>query len=447
MPLHNALGRVRIMRVTRVEFGAFKSLYEVSCSFERFTVITGPNGSGKSNFVDALNFVGEAYNHGLEMAVSRAGGFENIAHRRTRRAKRPVRVSLELAIDEVDLKRLVNQRYLVELEEEGLAEALDELPLQYRHTFALATDTQGISADFRLVDEVLEIATSRGVYLTVSRNDDGGTDIRMQTKNRTASLVKLLRPFDNTNFRVFLKEATPRNDLLVAVGMHSPLIASIRNAVSRFRVFQLSPHQCRTTGVATPNATLERHGDNLPGAADHLIRKDQRSWAAVEQAMRAIVPGLESIGVTHTEDRRLALQFREKGVGRPWSVNEVSDGTVQSLAVFVAMFDRRNLMMVIEEPENSIHPWILRKIVDLLRSDAADKQVIMTTHSPVLLDYVDPTTIRLMSLRGGRSSIKEFLSYDEDIRRSVIAGDLTVFQAYDSGVILEGIPQGMGSDL
>ena len=62
------------MQVTEVRFGAFKSLYDVTCSLDRFTVITGPNGAGKSNLVDALNFLGEVYGDGLEFAVGRSGG-------------------------------------------------------------------------------------------------------------------------------------------------------------------------------------------------------------------------------------------------------------------------------------------------------------------------------------------------------------------------------------
>lgn len=53
------------MEIRAVRFEAFKSLYDLSCTLEHMTVITGPNGSGKSNFVDALNFLAEVYEHGL----------------------------------------------------------------------------------------------------------------------------------------------------------------------------------------------------------------------------------------------------------------------------------------------------------------------------------------------------------------------------------------------
>src|SRR4051812_17886352 len=93
------------MEVTRVHFEAFKSLYDVTCDLDHFTVITGSNGSGKSNLVDALNFLGEVYADGLEFAVSRAGGYDNIAHRRTRRAKRNISLEVEVRLDAEDLAR------------------------------------------------------------------------------------------------------------------------------------------------------------------------------------------------------------------------------------------------------------------------------------------------------------------------------------------------------
>lgn len=137
----------------------------------------------------------------------------------------------------------------------------------------------------------------------------------------------------------------------------------------------------------------------------------------------------------------LALQFKEVGVRRAWSTGEVSDGTVQALALLIALFDRRTPVVVVEEPENSVHPWILRQFIDLCR-ESIEKQILVTTHSPVLLNYVDPRIVRLMSMEDGRSRITRLLDIDDNMREVVLSGDLSIFDLYDSGLISDSIPRG-----
>ena len=69
--------------------------------------------------------------------------------------------------------------------------------------------------------------------------------------------------------------------------------------------------------------------------------------------MCQLLPGLEKIDVDYTHYRTLGVYFHERSVGRPWTVAEVSDGTIHSLALLVALFDPRSTMLMLEEPENS----------------------------------------------------------------------------------------------
>src|SRR4051812_31057073 len=78
------------MRIERISIQAYRSLYNVTFAPTQFTVLVGPNNSGKSNLVEALDFLGDVHQHGIEVAITRKGGFENIAHRRMRRTKRPI---------------------------------------------------------------------------------------------------------------------------------------------------------------------------------------------------------------------------------------------------------------------------------------------------------------------------------------------------------------------
>lgn len=432
------------MQITRLKVETFKSLYDVECHFGDFNVVTGPNGSGKSNLVDALRFLGDTYTHGLEFAVSRAGGIENIAHRRTRRAKRAIgfMVTGVLALEELDHYWMRHPQ-----ERDDLLNSGDSVVIE--HSFSFKTHTQTVRADFVIESEELKLTTPDGHLLAhLLREDDG---YRVTTRSgprrsvwRKSVVSSLLRPFTDQNFIEFMKARSSPTGLIFS---DTPFTGSLAGAFARYiadiAVFQLSPHVSRTPGVATPNARLEQHGENLPGAAFNLIRNNTQAWDRVQEAMRLLLPNLESIEIANTEDRRLALQFRESGVGRAWTAGEVSDGTIQSLALLVALFDPRTPLVVIEEPENAIHPWILRNFIDLCR--ATRKQLLFTSHSPILLDYVSPEVIQLVWMKDGRSQIKPLLSLNPDASAALLAGDVSVFDLYDSGLIRQAVPRGLAS--
>jgi predicted ATP-binding protein involved in virulence len=113
--------------------------------------------------------------------------------------------------------------------------------------------------------------------------------------------------------------------------------------------------------------------------------------------------------------------------------------------MFTALYDRRSPMLVVEEPENSVHPWILRQFIDFCR-DAPDKQILLTSHSPVLLNYVDPGIVRLIALSDGKSEVFRLIDMSPELGAAIISGGLSLFDFYDSGVLPQAVPRGLAPD-
>ncbi|GAA2007736.1 AAA family ATPase [Microbacterium ulmi] len=430
------------MEIQRVRVSTFKSLYDVEARLDHLSVITGPNGSGKSNLVDALMFLGDTYRHGLEFAVSRAGGYENVAYRRTRRAKKAVSFEVDVSMSAADLSSSRNYYFMRRHDDKPFPAGLD---LRLRHTFSFRASSQKLLADFEVVHESLQLFSADDEpVLDVQITRDG---IVTQWGNvrssglRRPDVTVMFRPFLDKEFDWEKWGRKPGPTELSTDFLRFMNVASLMaDHVEQIRVFQLSPHLSRSSGVATPNAELGRHGENLPGAAHNLRRRDSDSWSKIESAMRAVVPGLQSITTIPTEDRRLAVQFREAGVGRAWNASEVSDGTIQTFALLVALFDRRATLLIIEEPENALHPWILRQVLDLAK--ATDKQILFTTHSQVVLDYIDPEVVQLMWMRRGHSQLRQFIGIDPELADGLVSGRLSTFEVYDSGLFTEAVPRG-----
>lgn len=432
------------MEVVRLRVEAFKSLYELDANLEHLSVITGPNGSGKSNFVDAFTFLADVYRYGLEFAVSRAGGYENIAHRRSRRAKRPIAFQVEVAATGADLWKYAR---LYVRAQKPTAALQKKAKYRLRHGFSFRASSQRLIEDFAVVSENFSIHTEEGLLLAQFdfKEKSFNAFVSPAGQDILPELRLIFSPFLDDDFAwESWASSDSATELLASSWRYGNSLTAMTQMLSKISVYQLSPQVSRQSGVTTPNATLGRFGDNLPGAATALKRSNPTAWQAVQAAMRAILPNLLSVEVAATEDRRLALQFRESDVRRPWNSNEVSDGTIQTLALLVALFDPRSSMLIIEEPENAVHPWILRKVVDLARE--ANRQVVFTTHSPVLLDYVNPASIYLMWSDQGRSSLRKFSELDPDLTRDIVEGTISPFTLYDSGFFPKAVPRGMSPE-
>jgi predicted ATPase len=205
------------------------------------------------------------------------------------------------------------------------------------------------------------------------------------------------------------------------------------------RLYQLVPLEGRRPGVPTPNAEVDTHGQNLPALVSFLRKNDPAAWQQVIEAMQRIVPELTDIKTDFTPDRLLALQFVERGVRRPWSAEDISDGTIQALGMYTAIFDPRASLILIEEPENSVHPWIIRNFIDACRA-AGKRQIILTTHSPALLEYLNPQEITVVWKRHGRTFIVPLPKVDSTVNSLWSEGSLSIFDMLDSGLIPQAVP-------
>jgi predicted ATPase len=407
--------------------------------------LVGANNSGKTNFVDSIDFLADVYRYGLEIAVNRKGGFENIAHRKKRRTKSPVTFVVHAVMAPTEVLRY------------GLSgrASWQRNELHFTHEFDIEAKGQAIEAAFRIRKETVIVtrAADSGdgheLLLDIVREGDivqvnhASMPDRSMTEGHRDFLRESLFPFAEKDYLRWLGEGTgiEPTELLVGLRSYNGLFSAFARAIGNSRVYQLAPLESRRSGVPTPNPELGRHGANLPAFVAQLRKSNPELWEQVLQMMRRLVPGLEDIRTEFTPDRRLTLQFVEKDAGRPWSTDEVSDGTIQSLALFVALFDPRSELVVVEEPENSVHPWIVRNFVDACRS-ATQKQVLVTTHSPALINYLRPDEIAVLWRHGGETTLKQLVELDPEAMALWADGKVSTFEVLDSGWVPEAVPGG-----
>lgn len=437
------------MQITQVKIQNYKSLRSVSLEPSGLTVVVGANGSGKSNLADCIDFVSEIYSHGLEMAVARKGGYDNIAHHKKKRSRRPISIDVTVTFDWTYIGGSRNQKR-------------PELKLKCRHQFDFVTKGSSITAEFRVVREQVDVSTlveeTRWVdLLHVARRIDPKGDSRrpdrLLTKFASGDFLDtILLPNERPEIReIYLgfsrirelvkeRRVLPATELLMpTLGMRGLFVGFVR-AMKGIKVFQLSPTLSRSFGVPTPNPELARTGDNLPAVLDLIKKRFKDNWDQILQIMRGVLPDLENIEVGYNTSRTLSLFFKESEAGRPWNVDEVSDGTIQTLAMLIAIFDPRSTALVIEEPENSVHPWIIRNILEACVSASKSKHILLTTHSPIVVDSVPPEQVWVIWRASGESKLSRLTDLDPTFLSMWQTGKVSTFDFIDSGGLHEALP-------
>ncbi len=140
--------------------------------------------------------------------------------------------------------------------------------------------------------------------------------------------------------------------------------------------------------VDLPNKWLESDGSNL-GLVLNRLRRDPASKARLLDALRKLYNGIDDFDV-QIEGGTVQVFFHEGKMTIP--ATRLSDGTLRYLCLLAVLCDPNPPPLVcIEEPELGMHPDILPTLAELLRDASTRCQIIVTTHSDVLVDAMTDT--------------------------------------------------------
>jgi len=344
----------------RVEVRNFRSIEDITVDLAPFTVVVGPNGSGKSNFADVPVFARDILTD-ASAAIQNRGGIASV---RRWRPSRPNDVTLDMRT--ADTRRLLDTDY-------------------FQHSFTLASKPDSrwefkreLFARYRLGKPVLKV-------------------IRDGKKFDFSSSV-IEPPPQN-----FLEGISPNVSIFFLLrGLWAPSVTGLRNA----RRFRLNPEAMKQPQLSTERTRLDESGSNIAIAVRHL-RKNPKSWEPVKLAMRKIIPGLLDI-----EDdalgRYVSVRFvqRQAGGTAQFAATEMSEGAIRALGILVAAQQmEKSELLIIEEPEVSIHPGAATLLFDVLKVASRKGAVLLTTHSAELLDAARDEEILVCDYREGVTAL------------------------------------------
>jgi predicted ATPase len=153
----------------------------------------------------------------------------------------------------------------------------------------------------------------------------------------------------------------------------------------------------RQANIVSEQFFLKELGDNLSSWLLTLQTAYREEYRRFEQAFIDVFPEITSVLTPPTQVGTTFIQLQEKYLKKPVNLWKISDGALQFLALLSLIYAPGKLgapLFCVEEPENHLHPRLLEILMELLKqrqNEIVDKaaQVIITTHSPYLVDMLD----------------------------------------------------------
>jgi len=176
----------------------------------------------------------------------------------------------------------------------------------------------------------------------------------------------------------------------------------IENALKEVKVYDFAPINLSNN---TPSNTMEKNGQGIAYALVDILHSNREGFDELEERLRQLVPNIKKISLPRGDNQTFSLELIDKYSEHHIPASDISDGTLRILAFLTAIYQEETPSIIcFEEIENGVHPWLLSKMMELLKIVSTEGitgktvQILITTHSPVLLNYVEPYQVRAVEL-------------------------------------------------
>jgi predicted ATPase len=316
------------------------------------TVFLGPNGSGKSTIFDVFAFLSECFQFGLRRAWDKRGRFREL---RTRGVEGPI--VIELKYREKSKSPIITYHLAIDEDIKG--------PYVAEEWLAWRRGAQGKPFKF------LDFTLGSGLVISGDEPDEQDNRISEQLNSPDMLAVNTLGQFAK-----------------------HPRVSALREFITGWYLSYLTAENTRDTPEAGPQERLSATGDNLPNVIQYLKEQHPQSLEKILTTLSQKIPRLERIDAEMMQDGRLLLQVKDAPFERPILAKFASDGTLKMLAYLTVLYDPDPPQLIgIEEPENQLHPRLLPELAGECRAASARSQLMVTTHSPFLIDALKPEEV------------------------------------------------------
>ncbi|MFA4861596.1 AAA family ATPase [Methanoregula sp.] len=382
------------MPIHHIHVENFKSFSEIDIDLSGFNVVIGSNAAGKSNFISVFKFLRDIARHGIANAIALQGGSEYLRNTKIGHAK-----DLVIKVDYIPDKSLeVLDRPDHEPSLLGLRSCASsyEFSLRFMESgddFTITRDRLAIgcevSACERAGDTVRE-KSSIGTGELVVSSEDGEVRYSSRIPEGCGLTENDIVP------AMFRGKRLLKKTLLLETIYGYPL-PHVEKFFDKIAVYDIDPKLPKRGVAITGKRELDEDAGNLALVIRNII-EDPEKKRKLSNLLRDVLPFVEDFSVKKFMDVSLILTLRERyATSRDLPASSLSDGTIAIFAMIIALYFEEKPFIIIEEPISHIHPFLVGRLISMMKEASEKKQVMITTHSTEVVKHADLNDILLIS--------------------------------------------------
>lgn len=376
------------MAIKEIRVTNFKSFKELEVELSKFDVLIGANASGKSNFIQIFQFLREIIRSGLDNAISMQGGVEYLRNINIGPSKD---LSIIIVSDRGFGFGIKTKKGLIGIKTDEVI-----------YEFAIKFKKKGLGFEI-----VKEKSTQKCKFVKLRRQKKrveekeklGGGEIIFYRANGKLEIdlnkpAGVLIKEDDIILPFLREEKLPPNTLFLK---SLPFPSPLGEVLSDISIYDFDPKLPKKATPITGKAELEEDGSNLSIVLKNVI-EDKKKKRRLFNLINELLPFVDDLDVEKFADKSLLFKLREKYFEKQYlPASLISDGTINITALIIALYFEEKSLTMIEEPERNIHPYLISKVVDMVKDASQEKQIIITTHNSEIVKHADLESILLIS--------------------------------------------------
>jgi len=379
--------------ITKIEIDGYRLLNEFSADLSALTVVIGANAVGKSTLLDCLQCISQCVEHPLNTVLGWHWGIVSLLNAAEKKEQKlSWKITFRIPRDGYWSQMTMEDRAMVydvvlqtDLQGQALAqyEALkaSEPRAGFTEPFKFLEATPNRRQIYDRRTSHFESFDEAVLYSSDSGAPANGHAVQAQEPALMLSKIRFFNEFPIPSFaRLYL------TNMAFYPGFDVTRFSALRTKAAEIK----------------PIVTLFQAGENLGTVLHEILNRYEYRSAAndLREFLKAAYPTFEEIhcDTTYGMPPQVLVRVREKGMPRSMEVGELSDGMLRFLCLVTALLSPViSPLIAIDEPEVGLHPRLLPIVADMIKMASERTQVLVTTHSPDLLNRFDINNVAVMT--------------------------------------------------
>jgi predicted ATPase len=368
--LYGRQQKERVMKLETLCVQNYRSLVDVRLPLRDLVVVIGPNGSGKTALLEVFLLLQQGSQQGLSGFLEAQGGFQSILSHQAGTSEMPrFRIETKVNVQSEQSSALMNYRFELAGRQVGYAIDFERLEWQYNPK---------AEKPFCYIDahhDRLHYADPQATGMVQPDWDYNHLELAL------AQVPKMYR------------EPEALRSMLASTRHYSFLDVSPRAVV-------------RLPQSLTPATRPGPNGESLYSALYNLRASHHDTYKRIEALLQQGFSNFERLEFPVVGAGQVTLAWHDHGDREPFYPNQLSEGTLRFLWLITTLLaPPAPALMLIDEPEVSLHPELLKLLSALLQDASAGSQIIIATHSPDLIRWLEPAEVLIADKEEGKTRL------------------------------------------